>query len=65
MTRLNVRGTGYFGTVLLCAVLGALAGLVIFAAFGWLGKEVGWWGIGLLLGLIYGTLVGFSVADRP
>ena len=65
MTRLNVRGTGHVGTVLLCGVLGALAGLVIFAAFGWLGKEVGWWGVGLLLGLIYGTLVGFSVADRP
>ena len=65
MTRWNARRAGYFGTILLYAVLGALLGLAIFAAFGWLGKEVGWWGVGLLLGLIYGTLAGFAAADRP
>ena len=65
MTRLNTRRTGYFSTILLYAVLGAVVGLAIFAVFGWLGREVGWWGVGLLLGLIYGTLAGFAVADRP
>ena len=56
---------GYYGIILIFAVIGALVGTLIGAAFGWAGHEVGWWGVGLLLGLIYGTIAGFAVADRP
>lgn len=55
----------YYGTILVFMVLGALIGAVVGAVFGFLGHEVGWWGVGLLLGLIYGTIGGFSAADRP
>ncbi len=64
MARMNIRGGNYFLTILIYTVIGALVGTVIGAAFGWLGKEVGWWGVGLLLGLIYGAIVGFAAADR-
>lgn len=53
----------YYATILLYMVLGAFVGTLLGALYGWLGHEVGWWGIGLLLGLIYGTLRGFAVAD--
>ena len=55
---------GYYGTILIVMVLGALVGTLAFALFGYLGHEVGWWGVGLLLGLIYGAIAGFAVADR-
>ena len=56
---------GYYRTILIFTVLGGLVGTVIGAVFGWAGNEIGWWGVGLLLGLIYGTISGFALADRP
>lgn len=64
MRRMNTGGLGYYSTVLVFMILGAVVGTIIGTAFGWLGKEVGWWGVGLILGLIYGTITGVSVADR-
>lgn len=56
---------GYYGTILIFMVLGGLAGMVVGAAYGFLGHEVGWWGVGLLTGLFYGVIAGFSLAERP
>ena len=55
---------GYYPTILVFMVIGALAGTVLGAIGGWLAHDVGWWGVGLLLGLLYGTVVGFARADR-
>lgn len=55
----------YYLTILALMVIGGVVGTVLGAAFGYLGHEVGWWGVGLLLGLLYGTIVGFALADRP
>ena len=54
----------YYRTIFIFMVLGGLIGMVTGAVFGWVGHEVGWWGVGLLLGLIYGTLSGFALADQ-
>ena len=56
-----MRKTGYIaGTTLAAAVIGALLG----ALYGFAINEIGWWGAGLLLGLIIGPIVGLSVAER-
>ena len=56
--------TNYYLTVLVLMVLGALVGTALGALYGWAGHEIGWWGVGLLLGLIYGTIGGFALAER-
>jgi hypothetical protein len=64
MRRVRAAGAGYYGTVAVIMVIGALIGTGIGALWGFLGHEIGWWGVGLLLGLIYGTIAGVSMADR-
>lgn len=54
----------YWLTILMITIAGGLLGTLIGAAYGYAGHEPGWWGVGLLLGLIYGTIGGFSAADR-
>jgi len=60
---LVLRGN-YYLTIIVVMALGGLAGTAIGALYGFAGHEQGWWGVGLLLGIIYGTLGGFALADR-
>jgi hypothetical protein len=55
--------SNYVVTMLVSTVAGALIGAIVGAIFGYAGNEVGFWGVGLLLGMMYGTLVGFSLAE--
>jgi hypothetical protein len=55
----------YYLTILVYMLVGGFVGTVIGAVFGYAGHEVGWWGVGLLLGLLYGTITGCSVTDQP
>lgn len=55
--------TNYVMTMLIFTVAGAVIGTIVGAIFGYAGNEVGFWGVGLLLGIMYGTLVGFSRAE--
>jgi len=54
----------YFLTVFVLMVLGGVIGTLLGALYGWAGQEAGWWGVGLLLGLFYGTIGGVAVAER-
>ena len=52
---------GYIvGTMLAAAILGALLG----AIWGFFAQESGWWGAGMLLGLVLGIIGGVAVAER-
>lgn len=53
----------YYLTILAMMVIGAVGGTLIGALYGWAGHEVGWWLVGLVLGLIYGVIGGFAMAD--
>ncbi|MFN8556971.1 MAG: hypothetical protein U0531_06335 [Dehalococcoidia bacterium] len=55
---------GYYRVMLVMMVLGGLAGALLLGAVGWVVQQPGWWGVGLLLGLFYGTIGGFALADR-
>lgn len=57
-----MRRTYYF-TVLVATLAGGVIGSLIGALFGYVGNEVGWWGVGMLLGLFYGVIAGFSLAE--
>lgn len=54
----------YFLTILVVTIIGGLVGALIGAVYGYGGQEPGWWAVGALLGLFYGTIGGFSLADR-
>jgi hypothetical protein len=60
-----MAGARYYLTILVVMMIGALSGTVLGALYGWAGHEIGWWLVGLVLGLIYGTIGGFALADRP
>lgn len=57
-----LRGN-YFLTIFVSMLAGGLTGTVVGAIFGYAGNEVGFWGVGLLLGLLYGTIIGFAAAE--
>jgi hypothetical protein len=48
------------GTTLAAAAAGALLGTI----WGYFAQEQGWWGAGMLLGLILGVFAGVVVAER-
>ena len=48
------------GTTIAAAVAGALLGEV----WGYFAQEEGWWGAGMLLGLVLGIVAGVAVAER-
>ena len=54
------RAIYIIGTMLAAALVGALLG----AAWGFFAQEEGWWGAGMLLGLVLGIVGGVSVAER-
>jgi F0F1-type ATP synthase assembly protein I len=54
------RATYVIGTMLAAGVLG----IVVGAIWGFFAQETGWWGAGMLLGLILGIVFGVSVAER-
>jgi hypothetical protein len=58
-----LRGN-YYLTILAYMLVAGLVGTGVAAVLGYAGHEVGWWGVGLLLGLLYGAVVGFSAADK-
>jgi len=56
-----MRQAGYVtGTMILMGIAGALLG----AVWGFFAQEVGWWGAGMLLGLVLGIAGGLAVAER-
>lgn len=58
---LNAR---YVLTILVVMALGGVAGLLVGAIWGYAGREAGWWLAGLMLGLLYGVIGGFALAER-
>ena len=48
------------GTMLAAGILGALLGVI----WGFFAQESGWWGAGMLLGLVLGIVGGVAVAER-
>ncbi len=59
-----MAGGRYWLTIVVVMLIGGLVGTGIGAVYGYAGHEVGWWGVGALLGLIYGTIGGFALADK-
>ena len=56
-----MRQAGYVaGTTLVGGVLGALVGVI----WGFGAQETGWWGAGMILGLVIGIIAGVAVAER-
>jgi len=54
------RAVYIVGTMLAAAVIGALLG----AVWGLFAQEEGWWGAGVILGLVLGIIGGVAVAER-
>ena len=48
------------GTTVAGGVVGALVGEI----WGFAAQEIGWWGAGMLLGLVIGIIAGVAVAER-
>ena len=54
------RAAYIVGTTLAAGLVGAIVGLV----WGFFAQEAGWWGAGMLLGLILGIFGGVAVSER-
>ena len=48
------------GTTLAGGLIGALLGVI----WGFGAQETGWWGAGMILGLVIGIVAGVAVAER-